>query len=77
MADPENPTTDSCGRTIWNDKTRSDLLIAVMDNCNPTDDQVERIMTRVAAQGYVYNWSAAKYARPCLVLHTSHLILML
>ncbi|KXJ97003.1 hypothetical protein Micbo1qcDRAFT_199750 [Microdochium bolleyi] len=55
-----NSTTDAGGRTIWSDKTRSDLLIAIMENTSPSEDEVTRIMAKVQEQGYVYNWSAAK-----------------
>ncbi|KAJ1338125.1 high mobility group AT-hook protein 2 [Microdochium nivale] len=60
MPEASTGTTEAGGRTIWNDKTRSDLLIAIMDNISPTDAEVDRIMAKVNEQGYIYNWSAAK-----------------
>ncbi|KAI1753035.1 hypothetical protein F4782DRAFT_96023 [Xylaria castorea] len=50
--------TNAAGRTIWNDKTRSDLLQAIFDVCPPAQ-QWEAIAVRLHEKGYTYGYSAA------------------
>ncbi|KAI1347725.1 HET-domain-containing protein [Xylaria sp. FL0043] len=50
---------DAAGRTIWNDKTRSDLLQAIVDVAPPTAQQWDAISAKLRAKGYTYNYSAA------------------
>ncbi|KAI0518308.1 HET-domain-containing protein [Xylaria bambusicola] len=52
--------TNSPGRTIWNDKTRSDLLQAIIDVAPPTAQEWEAISAQLRAKGYTYNYSAAQ-----------------
>ncbi|KAI1311093.1 hypothetical protein F5Y03DRAFT_321166 [Xylaria venustula] len=51
--------TNAAGRTIWNDKTRSDLLQAIIDVAPPNATEWSDIIARLHAQGYTYNCSAA------------------
>ncbi|KAI1734940.1 hypothetical protein F4680DRAFT_436952 [Xylaria scruposa] len=50
--------TDGAGRTIWNDKTRSDLLQAVFEVCPPAQHW-EAISAKLHEKGYTYGYSAA------------------
>ncbi|KAI1341922.1 hypothetical protein F5Y15DRAFT_413846 [Xylariaceae sp. FL0016] len=58
---PTNPgaNTNALGRTMWNDKTRSDLLLAIIDHAPPTPAQWEKIIEQLNGQGYVYSHTAA------------------
>lgn len=51
--------TDGAGRTVWNDKTRSDLLLAIHSVWSPTSEQWDAISVELRAKGYTYNYSAA------------------
>ncbi|KAI1425617.1 hypothetical protein F5Y12DRAFT_714111 [Xylaria sp. FL1777] len=51
--------TNAAGRTIWNDRTRSDLLQAIIDVAPPTSQEWEAIVVQLRAKGYTYNYSAA------------------
>ncbi|KAI0428998.1 hypothetical protein F5Y09DRAFT_271553 [Xylaria sp. FL1042] len=51
--------TNASGRTIWNDKTRSDLLQAIIDVAPPNAQQWDEISVQLRAKGYTYNYSAA------------------
>ncbi|KAI0414953.1 hypothetical protein F5X98DRAFT_234224 [Xylaria grammica] len=51
--------TDAGGRTIWNDKARSDLLQAIVDVAPPSTKEWEVIIAKLHAKGYTYNYSAA------------------
>ena len=48
------PSTDSTSRTIWDDKTRSDLLVEVLAVISPSSDQWEKIIERIHGRGYHY-----------------------
>lgn len=50
--------TDGAGRTIWTDKTRTDLLLAIFD-VDPPSQKWEAIAEKLRAKGYNYNYSAA------------------
>lgn len=50
---------NAAGRTIWNDKTRSDLLLAIIDVAPPTAQEWETISVNLRAKGYNYNPGAA------------------
>ncbi|KAI0809439.1 HET-domain-containing protein [Xylaria sp. FL0064] len=50
---------NAAGRTIWNDKTRSDLLQAIIDVAPPTAQQWDAISVQLRAKDYTYNYSAA------------------
>ncbi|KAI3327717.1 HET-domain-containing protein [Xylariaceae sp. AK1471] len=52
-------STNAAGRTTWNDKTRSDLLIATFDVAPPSAKEGEAIIEHLRAKGYTYNYSAA------------------
>ncbi|KAJ3579422.1 hypothetical protein NPX13_g1141 [Xylaria arbuscula] len=51
--------TDGAGRTVWNDKTRSDLLLAITNVFHPTSEQWDTISIELRAKGYTYNYNAA------------------
>lgn len=50
--------TKAAGRTIWNDKTRSDLLQAIIDVTPPSAQQWEAISVKLREKGYTYGYSA-------------------
>ncbi|TGJ88052.1 hypothetical protein E0Z10_g721 [Xylaria hypoxylon] len=50
---------DAAGRTVWNDKTRSDLLQAIIDVAPPNTKEWDAIAVQLRAKGYTYNYSAA------------------
>ncbi|KAI0202580.1 hypothetical protein F4808DRAFT_458752 [Astrocystis sublimbata] len=52
-------TINAAGRTVWNDKARSDLLQAIVDVCPPSQQQWETIIKKLQAKGYTYNHTAA------------------
>ncbi|KAI1118088.1 hypothetical protein F5Y14DRAFT_447499 [Nemania sp. NC0429] len=52
-------STNAAGRTVWNDKARSDLLLTIVDIAPPTTQQWEAIIAQVQTKGYTYNASAA------------------
>lgn len=52
-------STNAAGRTVWNDKARSDLLQSIIDVAPPTSQQWEAIIAQLHAKGYTYNYSAA------------------
>ncbi|KAI0457300.1 HET-domain-containing protein [Xylaria acuta] len=52
-------STNAAGRTVWNDKTRSDLLQAIFDVTPPNAQQWEAISVKLHAKGYTYGYSAA------------------
>ncbi|KAI0555731.1 HET-domain-containing protein [Xylaria curta] len=49
---------DGAGRTVWNDKTRSDLLQAMFEVCPPARHW-EAISAKLREKGYTYGYSAA------------------
>ncbi|KAK7755694.1 hypothetical protein SLS62_002305 [Diatrype stigma] len=53
------PSQTANGRTIWNDKVRSDLLQAVLGVVTPTDEQWTQIQPVLAQMGYNYTLNAA------------------
>ncbi|KAI0161362.1 hypothetical protein GGR57DRAFT_454477 [Xylariaceae sp. FL1272] len=56
---PTGATTTAAGRTIWNDKTRSDLLQAIVEIAPPSSEEWTRILQLLRQQGYSYNQNAA------------------
>ena len=52
-------SANAAGRTIWTDKTRSDLLQAVLAEVTPSPEAWEKIQGRLAQQGYHYTPTAA------------------
>ncbi|OLN91939.1 hypothetical protein CCHL11_01511 [Colletotrichum chlorophyti] len=44
--------------TVWNDKTRSDLLVALLPIVKPTKEQWDQILEAVEAKGYSYTSGA-------------------
>jgi hypothetical protein len=52
--------TTSTGRTIWDDKTRSDLLLAIVAIAPPSTENWERIIAHLRTMGYSYNANAAQ-----------------
>jgi hypothetical protein len=52
-------TTNAARRTVWNDKARSDLLLAIMDVAPPSNESWDAIIERLQAKGYTYNHTAA------------------
>jgi len=51
--------TDAAGRTVWDDKARSDLLMEVIDVAAPSSQEWEDILGRLRVKGYNYTSSAA------------------
>ncbi|KAJ2974429.1 hypothetical protein NUW58_g8660 [Xylaria curta] len=47
-------------RTIWNDKTRSDLLQVIFEVAPPNSKQWDAISAKLLAKGYTYNLNAAQ-----------------
>ncbi|KAI1196518.1 hypothetical protein F5X97DRAFT_344444 [Nemania serpens] len=52
-------STNAAGRTVWNDKARSDLLLSIYDIAPPTTQEWDAIIAQLQAKGYTYNASAA------------------
>ncbi|ROT43550.1 hypothetical protein SODALDRAFT_319975 [Sodiomyces alkalinus F11] len=52
---PKNANT-----TVWDDKARSDLLIAVLNTVKPTKQQWDEIVAKVEAKGYHYTPNAVQ-----------------
>ncbi|KAI0541367.1 hypothetical protein GGR58DRAFT_519478 [Xylaria digitata] len=50
---------NAAGRTLWNDKTRSDLLQAIIDVAPPNSKEWETIIAQLHAKGYTYGFNAA------------------
>ncbi|KAI1809491.1 hypothetical protein GGS20DRAFT_571673 [Poronia punctata] len=51
--------TTAAGRTVWNDKTRSDLLMEIIDVAPPSTQQWDEIIEHLHAKGYSYTYNAA------------------
>jgi hypothetical protein len=47
--------------TVWNDKTRSDLLQAIVAKVRISEADQNAILQELAKKGYDYTWSAATY----------------
>lgn len=46
--------------TVWDDKARSDLLMAVLNTIKPTKQQWDEIIAQVETRGYHYTPSAVQ-----------------
>ncbi|KAI8634092.1 hypothetical protein F5Y19DRAFT_411930 [Xylariaceae sp. FL1651] len=51
--------TTPSGKTIWNDKCRSDLLCAVIDIAPPSTNEWNAIINQLKGKGYSYTYTAA------------------
>ncbi|KAI0008461.1 hypothetical protein F4779DRAFT_618565 [Xylariaceae sp. FL0662B] len=55
----QEPTTNVGGRTIWTDKARSDLLVAIIEVAPPSSAAWTEIVRRTQSMGYTYSASSA------------------
>ncbi|KAF2967152.1 hypothetical protein GQX73_g6457 [Xylaria multiplex] len=50
---------NAAGRTVWNDRARSDLLQAIIDVAPPNAKEWEAIIALLRPKGYTYGYNAA------------------